>query len=133
MTMFHSVPNLDSIHQTSDSHIENWKQDPTISNSIIDQNKSSIHQHSNISTFGSLNSIITNNNIDQLGLIPGRKLNQRFKLIIEGEMQICRLQYRRSQVLGKLLNSKLLRRWKSQRIVLTDTDISSNTVIIYIA
>ncbi len=59
-----------------------------------------------------------------------RRHMQRFKLIEEGDLQICKLQ-RPNNMFAKFLNSKLLRRWKPSRIVLRDTEITSNSVNIY--
>jgi hypothetical protein len=57
-----------------------------------------------------------------------KRITHRFKLITEGEVQICKLQHSKN-MFNKLLNSKLLRRWKTQRIILTDKDISPSMVI----
>jgi len=56
-----------------------------------------------------------------------RRHMQRFKLIVEGDLQICKLQ-KSNNMFAKFLNSKLLRRWKTLRIVLTDTEIISTSV-----
>jgi hypothetical protein len=63
-------------------------------------------------------------------LINSNKLNQRYKLLTEGDVYVCRLPHSRN-VISKILNSKLLRRWKSHRLVLTDTEIYSTTVILF--
>uniref|UniRef100_A0A8C4RC17 C-Maf inducing protein n=1 Tax=Eptatretus burgeri TaxID=7764 RepID=A0A8C4RC17_EPTBU len=50
----------------------------------------------------------------------------RYKLLHEGDLQLCLLRHPRS-VLSKLLSSKLLRRWEPHRLVLTDSCICSGT------
>jgi hypothetical protein len=64
-------------------------------------------------------SIINNNNV--------KKNTQRYKMLAEGDVQVCKLPYSRN-VISKILNSKLLRRWKNHRLVLTETEIYSTTV-----
>ncbi len=74
-----------------------------------------------ISKFSNTNALIINNN-------NGTKKNyQRFKLIVEGDVNVCKLPNSRNYI-SKILNSKLLRRWKTHRLVLTDTEIFSSTV-----
>lgn len=51
----------------------------------------------------------------------------RFKLINEGDIQICRLNHTRT-IVSKIMNSKYLRRWESHRIVLDKNEIRSCTV-----
>lgn len=51
----------------------------------------------------------------------------RFKLIHEGDIQICRLNHTRT-IVSKIMNSKYLRRWESHRIVLDKNEICSCTV-----
>lgn len=67
----------------------------------------------------------------QQTLIINNKSNknvvQRFKLLVEGDVHVCKLAHSRN-VISKILSSKLLRRWKAHRLVLTDTDIYSTTV-----
>lgn len=72
---------------------------------------------SNLKT--SLN-IINNNNLN-------KKSSQKFKMLLEGDVQVCKLPYSRN-VISKILNSKLLRRWKTHRLILTESDIYSTTV-----
>lgn len=59
--------------------------------------------------------------------IGKRVITQRYKLIVEGDVHVCKLPHTRN-VFSKILNSKLLRRWKAHRLVLTDTEIYSTTV-----
>lgn len=56
-----------------------------------------------------------------------RVITQRYKLLVEGDVHVCKLPHSRN-VLSKILNSKLLRRWKAHRLVLTETEILSTTV-----
>lgn len=57
-----------------------------------------------------------------------RIINQRYKLIGEGDVHVCKLPHSQN-VFSKILNSKLLRRWKGHRLVLNETEIFSTTVI----
>ena len=54
-------------------------------------------------------------------------VNQRYKLINEGEIQICRLNHTRT-IVSKIINSKYLRRWESHRIILGQNEITSSMV-----
>ena len=49
-------------------------------------------------------------------------------VIGEGDVHVCKLPHSQN-VFSKILNSKLLRRWKGHRIVLNETEIFSTTVI----
>ena len=146
-SLFHSTPNL-----ITDELITNFQSIQTqlksesnymydlklnIAQNILDANRIDlILSNHSLNVFGSLNSIMnvnnSNKNYSQLSMCSinvstGKKYNHRFKLILEGDLQICKLQHSRN-VISKLLNSKLLRRWKTHRVVLTDTEISSDTV-----
>lgn len=66
-----------------------------------------------------LNNLINNNNY--------KKCLQRYKLINEGDVHLCKLAHSRN-VFSKILSSKLLRRWKAHHIILKDTGIYSTTV-----
>lgn len=51
----------------------------------------------------------------------------RFKLITEGDIQVCYLNHTRT-VISKIVSSKFLRRWENHRLYLNDSCISSKTV-----
>mgnify|MGYP001549695570 CR=1 FL=1 len=51
----------------------------------------------------------------------------RFKLLHEGDIQVCRLNHTRT-IVSKIMNSKYLRRWESHRLMLGTTEITSSTV-----
>lgn len=53
-------------------------------------------------------------------------IGPRFKLICEGDLQVCYLNHTRT-VISKILSSKFLRRWESHRLYLNDSCISSKT------
>lgn len=53
----------------------------------------------------------------------------KFKLIAEGDIQVCRLNHTRT-IISKIMNSKYLRRWECHRLILGETDIVSSTVSI---
>lgn len=69
------------------------------------------------------NTITTNAN----NLNANKHAQQRYKLLAEGEVNVCKLPNTKN-VISKILNSKLLRRWKSHHIILTDTELYSTTV-----
>lgn len=52
---------------------------------------------------------------------------QRFKLINEGDIQVCRLNHTRT-IVSKIMNSKYLRRWESHHIILGGNDMKSSMV-----
>lgn len=52
---------------------------------------------------------------------------QRFKLIHEGDIHVCRLDHRRT-IYSKIMNSKYLRRWESHHIILGTNEIQSSMV-----
>lgn len=76
---------------------------------------------SNKNILSNSNAIVINNNNST------KKNYHRFKLIVEGDVNVCKLPNSRNYI-SKILNSKLLRRWKTHRLVLTDTEIFSSTV-----
>lgn len=51
----------------------------------------------------------------------------KYKLVKEGQIQVCRLNHPRT-VLGKLTSSKLLRRWETHTLILESDEIKSKTV-----
>lgn len=51
----------------------------------------------------------------------------KYKLVKEGQIQVCRLNHPRT-VLGKLTSSKLLRRWETHTLILDADEITSKTV-----
>ena len=61
--------------------------------------------------------------------LPSRRkpATQRYKLIHEGDTQLCRLNHRRT-LISKIMNSRYLRRWESHHIYLGEGLIESSTV-----
>jgi hypothetical protein len=51
----------------------------------------------------------------------------RYRLVTEGDVQVCRLNHTRT-IVSKIMNSRYLRRWESHRLVLGQTSIYSTTV-----
>lgn len=51
----------------------------------------------------------------------------KYKLIVEGDIQLCRLNHTRT-IVSKIMNSKYLRRWETHHLVLGQFAISSVTV-----
>lgn len=72
-------------------------------------------------------------NLEQNGLLANRTSSvhvnpgPRFKLLCEGDIQVCYLNHTRT-VISKILSSKFLRRWETHRLYLNDSCISSKTV-----
>ena len=58
---------------------------------------------------------------------PVSHVGSRFKLLHEGNIQVCRLNHTRT-IISKIMNSKYLRRWESHRLVLKNSEIQSYTV-----
>ncbi len=54
-------------------------------------------------------------------------VSAKFKLIHEGDVQVCRLNHS-STLLSKILSSKFLRKWESHHVVLADYHLYSTTV-----
>ena len=52
---------------------------------------------------------------------------QRYKLIHEGDIQLCRLNHTRT-IVSKIMNSKYLRRWESHHVLLEKNEIKSSLV-----
>jgi hypothetical protein len=52
---------------------------------------------------------------------------QRFKLVQQADIYICKLPHSRT-VFSKILNIRLLRRWKQLKLILTDTEILPSNV-----
>ena len=57
----------------------------------------------------------------------GTHSGPKFKLINEGDIQLCRLNHTRT-IVSKIMNSKYLRRWESHHLILADSEILSSTV-----
>ncbi|CAH1779274.1 unnamed protein product [Owenia fusiformis] len=52
----------------------------------------------------------------------------RYKLIHEGDIQVCRLNHTRT-IVSKIMNSKYLRRWEAHHLELADCEIRSSTPV----
>ena len=57
----------------------------------------------------------------------GCAAGQRYRLLLEGDVQLCRLNHTRT-VVSKIMNSKYLRRWEGHHLVLGSSEITSSTV-----
>jgi len=55
-----------------------------------------------------------------------RPASPRYKLLHEGDIQLCRLNHTRT-IVSKIMNSKYLRRWESHHLVLDQSEIKSST------
>ena len=51
----------------------------------------------------------------------------KYKLVTDGDIQVCRLNHTRT-IVSKIMNSKYLRRWESHHVVLDHSEIRSLTV-----
>ena len=65
--------------------------------------------------------------------LPSRRKagHPRYKLIQEGDVQLCRLNHRRT-LISKIMNSRYLRRWETHHLILGDGVIESTTVCTYL-
>ncbi|KAJ8281224.1 hypothetical protein GJAV_G00065000 [Gymnothorax javanicus] len=72
------------------------------------------------------------NNNNKMGAGSGRKTllqnssGMRYKLLQEGDIQVCVVKHNRT-LLNKILTSKLLRRWEPHHLTLTDSCLASAT------
>ena len=90
---------------------------------------SSISRQSSVS---SDTSILNHNNNDKVtsdsDSSPTHCLSgPKHTLILEADVQVCRLNHTRT-IVSKIMNSRYLRRWESHRIVLDPNEIRSTTV-----
>ena len=51
----------------------------------------------------------------------------KFKLIEDGDIQLCRLNHTRT-IISKIMNSKYLRRWEMHHLIFGPNEVSSTTV-----
>lgn len=58
---------------------------------------------------------------------PSSCAGPRYKLLNEGDIQVCRLNHTRT-VISKIMSSKWLRRWESHHLVLGESEIYSISV-----
>ncbi|XP_055933157.1 C-Maf-inducing protein-like [Argiope bruennichi] len=58
--------------------------------------------------------------------VPSSPSGPKYKLIHEGDIQVCRLNHSRT-VISKILSSKFLRRWESHHLYLNPTQMHSKT------
>lgn len=59
--------------------------------------------------------------------IDGHRIQQRFKLLTDGLMQVCRVPHAKN-ILEKIRFSRFLRRWEDHHVHLEQNEISSQTV-----
>jgi len=96
-----------------------------LENGIIERHGSGASLNRNESG-ASLNSL--NLNVSSSPSISSKPFaGPRYRLIHEGEIQICRLNHTRT-IVSKIMNSRYLRRWESHKIILGTIDIRSITV-----
>ena len=73
------------------------------------------------------------NNNNKLGAGPCKRTllhcssGMRYKLLQEGDIQVCVVKHPRT-FLSKILTSKFLRRWEPHHLTLTDSSLASATV-----
>jgi hypothetical protein len=58
---------------------------------------------------------------------PGAINGTKYRLIADGDVQVCRLNHTRT-IVSKIMNSRYLRRWEHHHIALGQTGIYSTTV-----
>lgn len=64
-------------------------------------------------------------------LVLDRRIQQRYKLLTEGLVQVCRVPHAKN-IIEKIRFSRFLRRWEDHYIDLNQADITSRTVRIRI-
>lgn len=118
--------NLDDLQQRSAIKLDNNTNNGLNNTiSVLASDKSNLNSINNNKLL--INNLLINNNNNIYTSNNNKKLTQRYKLIVEGDVHVCKLPNTRN-VISKILNSKLLRRWKAHRLILTDTEIYSATV-----
>jgi hypothetical protein len=60
-------------------------------------------------------------------LVADRRIQQRYKLLTDGVVQVCRVPHARN-IIEKIRFSRFLRRWEDHHIHLEQSDIASKTV-----
>jgi len=60
-------------------------------------------------------------------LVNGRRVQQRYKLLTDGLVQVCRVPHARN-IIEKIRFSRFLRRWEDHYIILANNEILSQTV-----
>jgi hypothetical protein len=64
-------------------------------------------------------------------LVNGRRIQQRYKLLTDGIVQICRVPHAKN-IIEKIRFSRFLRRWEEHHIYLEQSGITSETVSSYL-
>lgn len=71
------------------------------------------------------------NTANTLGmLVNGRRIQQRYKLLTDGVVQICRVPHAKN-IIEKIRFSRFLRRWEDHHIYLEQSEITSTTVCVF--
>jgi len=60
-------------------------------------------------------------------LVNGRRIQQHYKLLIDGVVQVCRVPHAKN-IIEKIRFSRFLRRWEEHHINLEQSEITSKTV-----
>jgi hypothetical protein len=89
-----------------------------------------LSQHDN--TAGNVISVVANSSSSPTSnllcmLVDGRRVQQRYKLLIDGLVQVCRVPHAKN-IIEKIRFSRFLRRWEVHYIQLASNEISSTTV-----
>ncbi|CAF3664940.1 unnamed protein product [Rotaria sp. Silwood1] len=95
--------------------------------SLSQDDNISLAPPSNVSTTVATNSTTNPTTSSTLCMfIDGRPIQQRYKLLTDGIMQVCRVPHARN-IIEKIRFSRFLRRWEDHHLTLEHNDISSNT------
>ncbi|CAF5079499.1 unnamed protein product, partial [Rotaria sp. Silwood1] len=95
--------------------------------SLSQDDNISLAPPSNVSTTVATNSTTNPTTSSTLCMfIDGRPIQQRYKLLTDGLMQVCRVPHARN-IIEKIRFSRFLRRWEDHHLTLEHNDISSNT------
>jgi hypothetical protein len=86
--------------------------------------------HSLASSWADYRRIVTNHSTNDVTVTTsfhGRQIPQRYKLLTEGAVQVCRVPHARN-IIEKIRFSRFLRRWENHQIQLEQSEIFAHTV-----
>ena len=90
------------------------------------------HDHLDRTSAGNVISLVANSPASSTSnhlcmLVNGRRIQQRYKLLADGLVQVCRVPHAKN-IIEKIRFSRFLRRWEEHHIQLEHNEICSRTV-----
>ena len=92
------------------------------------------HDNTNRTSTGNAISAVANSTVPSVTtahtlcmLVNARRVQQRYKLLVDGLVQVCRVPHAKN-IIEKIRFSRFLRRWEEHHIQLEQNEISSETV-----